>query len=161
MIEIAIVLAIVGLMAAIAIPSFRTMTQRLRIKSAGREIAMDLALARARAISSGVSQVVSFVAVNNACRNNSGSWTSGGKMKCLGDSYSGVSFQHSSGDPFFFKTSAGADNDAAIFKSSGGLENDLSTWNEIGTIYLIGQNGTKVKIAVRQYSGLAKLSDGW
>ena len=162
LLEIMIVLAIVGIMTAIAVPSFRGMTQRLRVKAAGREIAMDLALARVKAISLGVPQTVSFVAASTTCRDNSGAWTTtGGKMKCLAENYYGVSFQHTSGDPFQLKDNIGADNDDVIFKPSGGLSNDLSTWNEIGTIYLKGQNGTQVKITVRQYSGLAKLQDGW
>lgn len=156
-----IVLAIVGIVTAIAVPSFRGLTQRLRVKAAGREIAMDLALARAKAISSGVPQTVSFVAASSACRDNSGAWTAGGKMKCLAENYYGVSFQHAGGDPFLLKDNTGADNDDVIFKPSGGLVNDLSTWNEIGTIYLKGQNNTQVKITVRQYSGLAKLQEGW
>jgi len=161
LIEIMIVLAIVGLMAAVAVPSFRGMTQRLRVSSAGREIAMDLALARVKAISSGQSQTVAFVANDNTNCGGSGSWTTtAGKTKCLGENYSGVSFEHS-GDPFQLKDKDGNNNDDLIFKSTGGLSNDLAAWNEIGTIYLIGQNGTKMKITVRQYSGLAKLEEGW
>jgi len=164
LIEIMVVVALIAIMTTLAIPSFRGMAQRLRTKSAGREIAMDLALARAKAISSGGNQDVSFVAVNNACPNNSGSWmSSGGKMKCLSDNYSGVSFQYTDADPFKFKDSAGADNDTATFKNNGSLDNNLSTLvpPDLGMIYLGDARGNQIKIAVRQYTGLAKMSDGW
>ena len=53
LIELAIILAIVGILAAIAIPNIMEMTPRIRLNNAAQGITTDLQLARMRSIATG------------------------------------------------------------------------------------------------------------
>jgi len=59
-IEIALVIAIIGIAAAMAIPSFQTMTAHNRVREATADVSDAFALARAQAISTGSNVVVYF-----------------------------------------------------------------------------------------------------
>ncbi len=61
MIEMVIVLAIVGTLAAMVVPRFAGSIARQRINASARRVVRDLALARQRAIELGTPQTVSFV----------------------------------------------------------------------------------------------------
>jgi prepilin-type N-terminal cleavage/methylation domain-containing protein len=60
LVEIALVIAIIGIAAAMAIPSLQTMTAHGRARDASATVADSLKLARAQAISSGSNVVVYF-----------------------------------------------------------------------------------------------------
>jgi prepilin-type N-terminal cleavage/methylation domain-containing protein len=60
LIEIALVIAIIGIAAAIAIPSFQTMTAHNRVRDASAAVSDAFARARAEAISTGSNVVVYF-----------------------------------------------------------------------------------------------------
>ena len=162
LIEMMVVVALIGLMAAIAVPSFRGLMQKGRLKAAGREITMDLLLERASAISSGNPQVFVFDVTN-------GAWAVPGlgvPMTFTKRGYFGIAFQHSSGDPIQFKDSAGVATDNITFNPDGTLANDLTSYTNtpgVGKIYLIDTKGNmdKMTIEVSQYTGLARLVDGW
>ncbi|MCX5868076.1 MAG: prepilin-type N-terminal cleavage/methylation domain-containing protein [Proteobacteria bacterium] len=158
LIEMMVVMAIIGLMAAIAVPSFNALMQKGRLKAAGREITMELILARAHSISTGLSQTITFDPAN-------GTWTIPGKGtgSFASKGYHGIAFEDSSGDPIQFKTSAGADVDSITFKPDGTLENNLSSLtNSVGKIYLVDtkNNVDKITIEVSQYTGMVRLVDG-
>lgn len=59
-VEIALVLAIIGIAAAMAIPSYQTMTAHSRMRDASIAVSDAMAIARARAISTGSNVVVYF-----------------------------------------------------------------------------------------------------
>lgn len=164
MIEMMVVMAIIGIMAAIAIPSFQGLLQKSRLKAAGREITMELILARAKAINQGAKQTVNFDPVGGTC---AGTWALPGKnaVSFAERKFSGIAFQHSSGDPIRFKDSAGtADVDSITFKPDGTLENELSSLtNSVGKIYLIDTKKSvdKMTIEVSQYTGMVRLVNGW
>ena len=163
LIEMMIVVAIIGIMVAIAVPSYRMLFQRMRLKAAGREITMELLLARFQALSTGSSQTVSFDSVN-------GTWTVPGQgtLSFNGRNYYGIVFSClcsicSSGSPIRFFDSGGAAISSITFKSDGTLDNNLSALtNASGKIYLLDNRTPdyQITIEVNQYTGLAKLVDG-
>ncbi|MDD5222769.1 MAG: prepilin-type N-terminal cleavage/methylation domain-containing protein [bacterium] len=160
LIELIIVVAIIGIMATIAIPSVRGMMQRAKLKAAGREITMELLLARSQAISTGTSKTVIFNV-------GAGTWVvpDKGTFGFTQGNYHGIVFSHSSSDPIQFKSSAGASVDSVTFKSDGTLDNDLSSYtNAFGKIYLLDTKtnlNNKLTIEVNQYTGLARMKEGW
>jgi prepilin-type N-terminal cleavage/methylation domain-containing protein len=60
LIELAVVVLIMGIIAAFGIPSFQRFSQSQMLQGAGENIAGQLRLARQKAIATGVSQVVCF-----------------------------------------------------------------------------------------------------
>lgn len=60
MVEVAIVLTIIGLMTAIALPRYSEATNHYKAELAARRIVADLTLARSQAISSSTNQTVFF-----------------------------------------------------------------------------------------------------
>lgn len=60
LVELAIVVAIIGVMAALAVPRFAQASDRYRARLAADRIARDIAHTRARAMSLGASQTISF-----------------------------------------------------------------------------------------------------
>lgn len=78
LVELMVTIAIVGILAAIAIPNFQWMIQANRIQSAAAEFQAGLALARAEAIKRGGDAKVSIVANSlNAGPPASSNWQSG------------------------------------------------------------------------------------
>lgn len=76
--ELMVVVAIVGILAAIAMPNFQSLIQANRIQSAASEFQSGLALARAEAIRRGGDARVSIVA--NALVGSAANWNSGFKV---------------------------------------------------------------------------------
>jgi len=163
LIEMMVVVALIGLMAAIAVPSFRGLIQKGRLKAAGREITMDLLLERATAISSGSPQTFVFNV-------GTGSWAVPGlgtPMTFTKRGYFGIAFYHDGADPIQFMDNLGTTAvDTVTFNPDGTLDNNLTSYTNtpgVGKIYLIDTKGNinKMTIEVSQYTGLAKLVDGW
>lgn len=75
LIELMVTVAIVGILAAIAMPSFQSMIQANRIQSAAAEFQAALALARAEAIKRGGDARVTIVA--NSLTGTTANWSSG------------------------------------------------------------------------------------
>jgi type IV fimbrial biogenesis protein FimT len=76
--ELMVVVAIVGILAAIAMPNFQSLIQANRIQSAASEFQAGLAMARAEAIRRGGDARVSIVA--NALVGGAANWNSGFKV---------------------------------------------------------------------------------
>ena len=72
-IEILVVVAIIGIFAAMAVPSWRAYQANLRLKAAARTVANAFSYARSRALSTGNRHVVVFavdpLAPNDVCGN--------------------------------------------------------------------------------------------
>ena len=64
--ELLVTLGLVGLLAAIALPSFGAMRARARLGAAARQVVMDLKLARTRAITDVASHRVRFPALSSS-----------------------------------------------------------------------------------------------
>ena len=75
LVELMVTIAIVGILAAIAMPNFQSMIQANRIQSAAAEFQAGLALARAEAIKRGGDAKVTIVA--NALSGGAADWQSG------------------------------------------------------------------------------------
>jgi prepilin-type N-terminal cleavage/methylation domain-containing protein len=60
LVEMAIAILIMGLLLAMGIPALQSMNHTLRLQGAAQNVAAQLRLARERAISTGVSQVIHF-----------------------------------------------------------------------------------------------------
>ena len=60
LIELAIVLTVIGLMLAMGIPAFQTLSQSQSLRGASLNVAGQITLARTRAMATGVSQTVNF-----------------------------------------------------------------------------------------------------
>lgn len=83
--ELAITLAVVGLLALIAIPSFTSMVRRSRVSGASRQIISDIREARSRSLGSGWEyKLFGFAATSTDTRKN--------QYRVLGRSNSGVSW---------------------------------------------------------------------
>lgn len=67
-VEVIIVIALLSVMAAVAIPNYLTMLPDMRLKSASRSVKTDLMLAKQRAIRENASVAVSFEPVQNRYR---------------------------------------------------------------------------------------------
>jgi type II secretion system protein H len=87
LIEVMIVVAIIGIMAAIAIPNFLSWLDHYRVKGAARDIATAMHLAKMKAISQGVEYRVLFDLDNETFRlqkgnlaSNSTAWTHDGAL---------------------------------------------------------------------------------
>jgi prepilin-type N-terminal cleavage/methylation domain-containing protein len=65
MVELALVLAIIGILAGIAAPRYAQSLSRYRLDMAARRIAADLTLAQARARNSSTSQTIAFDSTGN------------------------------------------------------------------------------------------------
>lgn len=74
--ELLIVVAIVGILATIAVPSFKSLSQSQRVKNAGFELYATLSLARSEAIKRNSSVTVTPV--------SAGSWQSGWNVTASG-----------------------------------------------------------------------------
>jgi prepilin-type N-terminal cleavage/methylation domain-containing protein len=60
LLELLVAVALVGVLAAIAVPSFQRQIERWRLGAAARQLVMDLKVARSRAIVGGAAQRVHF-----------------------------------------------------------------------------------------------------
>ena len=78
LVELMVTIAIIGILAAIAMPSFQSMIQANRVQSAASEFQAGLAMARAEAIKRGGDARVTIVA--NALASGKADWNSGFKV---------------------------------------------------------------------------------
>ncbi len=72
LVELMVVVAILGILAAVAVPSFGDMMRKNRLSSASSALQVSLSLARSEAIKRGVDSVVTVAANTTA-----GTWTNG------------------------------------------------------------------------------------
>jgi prepilin-type N-terminal cleavage/methylation domain-containing protein len=68
LIELMIVIALIGLLAAVAVPAFSTISSSKNLDIAARELAIDLRIARQKAITGGSLQKIEFRLYNNDYR---------------------------------------------------------------------------------------------
>lgn len=145
LLEVMIVVAIIGIMTAIAIPSIMSQLPHLRIKGAGREIAMDLMLARMSAIKSTGPQTVTFsLAPSGTC---GGSWTSsvsGSKTIPAGVSLTSI------------KDNEDRDVQSIIFNPGGSLNVANTDTYEVD-IHLENTRNEKYVINITRFTGRVKL----
>jgi type IV fimbrial biogenesis protein FimT len=78
LVELMVTIAIIGILAAIAMPNFQSMIQANRIQAAAAEFQAGLALARSEAIKRGGDARVTLVA--NTLASGKANWTSGFKV---------------------------------------------------------------------------------
>ncbi len=68
LIELAIVVTVIGLMLAMGIPAYKTLSQSQSLRGASQNVAGQITLARARAMATGVTQTVNFDASTTPAR---------------------------------------------------------------------------------------------
>jgi len=68
LIELAIVVTVIGLMLAMGIPAYKTLSQTQNLVGAAQNVAGQITLARARAIATGLTQTINFDSSTNPPR---------------------------------------------------------------------------------------------
>jgi type IV fimbrial biogenesis protein FimT len=115
--ELLIVIAIIGILAMIALPNIIGQLPNYRIKSASRDIASQLLLARMKAISRNCQYLVEFDPTGSyrimRYDSVSANWIQEGETIPLPDT---VSFNRDGPDPITFA------NDQVIFKTNGSVD---------------------------------------
>jgi len=148
-VELMIVVAIIGVLSIIAVPNIIGQLPNYRIKSASKEIASQLLVARMKAISRNCQYKVIFNPAGSysVMRNDPvHGWVQEGAAINLPDT---VSFNRDGADPITFT------NDQVIFKTNGAV-NGVS-----GGIYLKNSKDTRYRITVLASTGRVLLKKGW
>ena len=65
LVEILVLIAVLGIIGAIAVPNFIGLTPRMRIKSAARNIVSDMQMAKTKALRDGLTWTIQFDTSNN------------------------------------------------------------------------------------------------
>lgn len=152
-VELITTIAVFAILSSIAIPAISSWLPDYRIKSAARNIASHVQLARMKAISTNRNYGINFDVSNHSYqmyRNDPVSgWTPGGSAKYLSSHndvfFNEVTFSHNT-----------LPDDIMVFRPDGCLDNSVS-----GGVYLINTRGTKCKITVVQATGGVRLYDSW
>jgi prepilin-type N-terminal cleavage/methylation domain-containing protein len=147
--ELLIVIAIIGIMAAIALPNIIGQLPNYRIKSASKDIASQLLLARMKAISRNCQYRINFNPAGSytVMRNDPvAGWVQEGASINLPDT---VFFNRDGADPITFT------NDQVVFKPNGSLDG-IS-----GGVYLKNSKGTRYRVTVLASTGRVRLDKGW
>ena len=151
LVELMIVVGIIGILAIIAVPNIIGQLPNYRIKSASKDIASQLLVARMKAISRNCQYRISFNPTGSyTVMRNWGSasvpdWRQEGDAIPLPDT---VQFNRDGADPITFS------GDCVIFNTNGSAVN-------AGGVYLKNSKGKKYKITVLQSTGRVRLYDTW
>jgi len=144
LLEMLVVVAIIGIMAVIAIPNIMSQLPRVRIKRAGREITMDLLLARMNAMRRNVPQTVTF---SPATGTGGGTWTSSvSGRKTIPSDVSLTSIEDNQGRVV----------EEVIFNPNGSLKVANNDTYEVD-IHLENTQDEKYVINVNRFTGRVKL----
>ena len=172
LVELMIVVGIIGILAIIAVPNIIGQLPNYRIKSASKDIASQLLVARMKAISRNCQYRINFnPAGSYTVMRNCGSasvpdWRPEGDAIPLPDT---VQFNRDGADPITFLNN----QDQVIFNPNGSLDGNLSSYHEIhklgseevegigGEICLKNSKGTKYRITVVASTGRVLLEKGW
>ena len=177
LIELLIILVVLGIVAAIAIPGFSTWLPNYRLKTAARDLYSNMQLAKMGAIKANSDWAIVFDNGLNSysiCSDDGGDgdWTDGGetveKTVNMSDYGSGVGYGHgnattnatSGGGPFPDPDDnisyAGPDN-VTIFNSSGLVGNLGYVYlsNNKNTSYALGTPNVAGVIVMRKWTGAA------
>jgi type IV fimbrial biogenesis protein FimT len=169
-----VVLVVLAIMAAIAIPGFSTWLPNYRLKSAARDIYSNMQLAKIGAIKANANWAIVFDAGSNIYKicsddGGDGSWTDGGETVekqpvDLADYKSGVGYGHGNattnatqgggtfpGDDISYTT---PDN-VAIFSPRGTVDNLGYVYisNNKGLSYVVGTPTIAGVITLRKWTG--------
>jgi len=122
LIELLIVVTIVGILAAIAIPSFITMMQNSRLTTATNDLLADLALARSESSRQGKRVTLCVSSSGTSCTTGS-SWQ-GGRIVFVDESTSGTTGTVDTGETILRNTTADTGGNVTItasgFTNAGG-----------------------------------------
>jgi prepilin-type N-terminal cleavage/methylation domain-containing protein len=140
MIELLIVVAIIGITAAVAIPNIISWIPTIRVNSAARDMVSEMQLARMKAVSERNNYVITFDTANNQYSiyddgDNDGAEASElVKTVDVDTDYSGIQFGYVAGET---GTSGTAISGSVTFGGSSETFEPNGTANKMGTIYLI------------------------
>jgi prepilin-type N-terminal cleavage/methylation domain-containing protein len=108
-IELAVTLAVIGILVKIALPNFLVWLPVLKLSGAARQIATDLQLAREQAIATNASKTVTF-------NTSAGSYTFGSESRSVPSLFPGIMISAASSPTF---TPRGTANSVTITLSDG------------------------------------------
>ena len=140
MIELLIVVAIIAVTAAIAIPNIISWIPTMRVNSAARDIVSEMQLARMKAVSERNNYVITFDTSTNQYSiyddgDNDGAEASElVKTVDVDTDYSGIQFGYVAGET---GTGGTAISNSVTFSSSNETFKPNGTANKMGTVYLI------------------------
>ena len=170
LIEVLIVIGVIGIMAAIAIPAISSWLPNYRLKAAARDVYSTMQKARMEAVKLNHDTAIIFDVANDKygfCDNWNGSLPCAGTLQSVSLGSSGIKYGHGNasavagGSNFdndvTYSLSAPAPNDVAIFNSRG-----LST---AGYVYLDHQENTTTYAISSLSSGVIRIlkwqGGGW
>jgi len=150
LVELLIVVGIIGILAIIALPNIIGQLPNYRIKSASKDMASQLLLARMKAISRNCQYRIDFDLGGSYTvmryDTSTASWVQEGDSIALPDT---VSFNRDGEDPITFT------GDQVIFKTNGSVDG-IS-----GGVYLKNSKDVKYQITVLASTGRVLLEKGW
>ena len=123
LIELLIVVAIVGVLASLAIPSFTTMMLNNRLATATNDLLSDLALARSESARQGKRVTLCISSNGTSCATGS-AWQSG-RIVFVDESTSGTTGTVDSGETILRKTAA--DTGSTVEITASGFTNSAGT----------------------------------
>lgn len=137
LIELLIVVAIVGILAALAGPSFRTMMQNNRLATATNDLLTDLALARSESARQGKRVTLCISSSGTSC--TTGSAWQGGRIVFVDESTSGTTGTVDSGETILRVTASDANSSVTInasgfTNSAGAATNNYIQYRPSGAL---------------------------
>lgn len=123
LIELLIVVAIVGILAALAAPSFRAMMQNNRLATATNDLLTDLALARSESARQGKRVTLCISSSGTSC--TTGSAWEGGRIVFVDESTSGTTGAVDSGEKVLRVTAS--DTNSSVTINASGFTNSAGT----------------------------------
>lgn len=161
LVEVAVVVAIVGIMATIAIPNYLKALPHLRLKTAARDAASAMQLARTTAISRNVKTrvVFSYPDDNFVIQiNNGGVWSAAGNVSVNSNDWKDVNVYRETG---FAEANSLNNNSASdptvTFRPDGSVE--VTGAPEFEALYLMNQKdpSEKYRVRVSTFTGIVRV----